>query len=365
MKKVKNILIDLQIEGQGIVNMDSNDQKWVYNAETQHTKKGRYDNILYGKKNFYRGDKGELIEKLKISRDCMLKAAFEDDYIASSPNIVHHDMLLYSYIGSVPSLLRGYLFADKKETLKRKGAITLCDAEQTNNAIATLETCSKAEFKEGTEEGDRAAANYFISEKVGEVTYATKGYIDLAALQFVSCDQTLDRYSFNPDKFGVYKQFLQNSLPDKELSLAYYQFATSNVLIPELGMKLSDQNVVFLTKQLLERLLLMNVRRAKSYAKTAVLRIKLVEDPFTDTFGSESNWITITNKNDIDTLDFSVHSFYDVVDPEKVKKEKAEIDNKVAQAKEDNKTAKANKKEKGKKKDVELVTAESNANETH
>lgn len=30
MKKVKNILLRLNLEGNGIVNYDSNDQKWIY-----------------------------------------------------------------------------------------------------------------------------------------------------------------------------------------------------------------------------------------------------------------------------------------------------------------------------------------------
>lgn len=204
--EVKNILFRVKIKGRGVVNMDSNDQKWIYNNEEKSLKKGSHDNILYAKKNFYRDDNGNLVEKLKISRDCLLKEVFSDDLIASSPNVMYNPIVLYSFLGSPVSLMRGWLMAAKTKTLKRKG-IMMTDAEQINNAISNIEVFSRTQTKTEniTNEDNKADNTFFYKETVGDIEYLASGAIDLSSIQFISCDQTLDRFSFDPDDLKYFE----------------------------------------------------------------------------------------------------------------------------------------------------------------
>ena len=65
--KVKNIIFKLEIQGDGIVNMDSNDQKWIHNGFNSILRtNGNYNNVSFAKKNFYK-DGDSLNFKIKIS----------------------------------------------------------------------------------------------------------------------------------------------------------------------------------------------------------------------------------------------------------------------------------------------------------
>lgn len=330
MKKiVRNILFEVDLCGQGIVNMDSGDQKWIHKNEQTYLRQenSSHENASYAKKNFYRDLNGKLGWKLKISSDCLKKSMFEGDILTQSPKITHNDYVLYSNLFSVSSLIRGWMNANKKETLKRKGALTICDAQQTNDSISYLEWFSKSGEKTSNDaETEKSDNTIFKKETVGDITYKTQGNIDVMQLQFISCDQVLDRYSFNPDKFELVKMFLSKRLPNFDSELGFYQIKNSCLEIPEKGFLLSNENVVFLIKETLKRILFLNIKRNSSFANTSSLRIKLVENPLVHTHSSKDNWIELNSVQDIENLSFDVESFYDLVDLEKAENLRKEIE---------------------------------------
>lgn len=366
-KKVKNVLISLDIEGRGIVNNDSTEQKWVFlkeKGESSHHLFSKDNNVSYSKKNFYYDENGKLLYKIKISEGCMKKTIFNEDMITQTPNIAHHDALLYSFIASPMSLVRGYMFANKTDTLKRSGALTLTDAEQTSSNLSYLETFTKSGPKTDDSKGkDEKETSFFKKETVGEIKYTAKGDIDVMALQFVSCDPIFDRYSFNPDKYELFSNFINKRIPNYDGKLGFYKQKTSFIEIPEEGILLSNENVVFLVKDALKKILKMNIKRSSAYAKVETLRIKLVTDTLTDTFSNENGWITLKTESDIDNLNFDVEDFYEELDLEKAKalresliesakaiKEKADKDREESiilkrEEKEKQKLLKANKSE--------------------
>ncbi len=69
MKTVKSILLRLKLQGNGIINYDSNDQKWMLdNTRLRQVDKG-LNNITYAKKNLYENtDGGKDVIKLKFHR---------------------------------------------------------------------------------------------------------------------------------------------------------------------------------------------------------------------------------------------------------------------------------------------------------
>lgn len=335
MKKIVNVLFETDIVGQGIVNMDSGDQKWIHKNEQTYLRQenSSHENSSYAKKNFYRDADGKLNWKLKISSDCLKKSMFEGDILTQSPKVTHNDYVLYSFLFSVPSLIKGWMDANKRETLKRKGALTICDAQQTNNAVSYLEWFSKSGEKTSNDaEMDKSDNTIFKKETIGDITYTTQGNIDIMALQFIGCDQALDRYSFNPDKFELAKTFLNMRLPNFKSELAYYQIKNSSLLIPEKGLLLSNENSVFLIKETLKRIFLLNVKRSSSFAKTSKLRIKLVENPLVDTHTSKDNWKELNSIDDINNLEFEVESFYEQVDLEEAIKLREAIESKLKEA---------------------------------
>jgi hypothetical protein len=341
MKKVKNIFFRLNIEGNGIINFDSSEQRFMYNGTNLTNMKTNHKNTMYAKKRFYQ-DGENLTYKLSISSDCLRHHIFERDNPTQSPNIIDNEALLYSFIASPAALLRGYLFADDKETLKRKGPLSITNAEQTCNAVSYIETFSRSGKKnKDSEETDNT---FFKKEVVGKIKYSADGFIDLMQLQFVSCDQVFDRFSFNPDMFGIYKQFMKMKFPTFNSELGYFQNNDSDVEIPEYGFKVSNQDVVILVRGLFERILSLDIRKSTAFAKTASLEYKLVYDPIDDTMDSEDGWVKISNRKDIEAINFEVEDFYTAEDLETAKAKRVMIEEEHEAKKAAKKAAKADKK---------------------
>lgn len=349
MKKVKNILFRIKMKGNGIVNFDSSEQRFMYNGTNLHNMKTMHENTSYAKKKFYK-DGENLNYKISISSDCLRHEAFKDDVLVQSPNIINDDVLLYSFIASPASIIRGYLFANKKETLKRKGALTITDAEQTCNAVSYIETFSRSGFKNQDE--DKTDNSFYKKEVIGNIEYETIGNIDLMQLQFVGCDQIFDRYAFNPDKFNVYKQFLKTKLPGFDAELSYYSIKNSIVELSEYGYKMNNENILTLVRELFERLLKMNIKRKGSYAEVSKLEYKLVYDVIDDTFESEDGWNEISDRNDISSISFETEDFYIQEDTEAAKLKRADMDADYEKRKAEDKEKKA-AKTKNKKKNKE------------
>jgi len=351
MKEIKNVLIKLDLEGQGIVNMDSTDQKWAL----QETRlRGEYhDNCTFAKKSFTKNedptDKNKYDYKIKISDDCMLKSAYRYDKISLVPNIVHSEGLLYAFIASPMALIQGYMFPGAN--LKRTGALKLSCAIQTCNAVSMNETFSRSGEKmlnDGTtDDGD---TTFFKKETIGDIQYSAQGNIDLMGLQFIPCDTIMDRHQINPDYFPIYKELLKKKLPNFQSELGYYQLKESCIEVPEYGVLLSNENVNYLVKEGLKKLLIIDIKRKGSYARVKSLKIKFVVDPINDTHSNDNGWITIKTLEDVESLNFDTHMFYDSVDLKVAKQLRENLENQFEAAKkkktEDKKLKNAKKKSK-------------------
>lgn len=355
MKKVKSLLFKAKFEGNGVVNFDSSDQKYMWN-QLSNKERSMHDNVSFAKKNWYNNEKNELSYKLKISSDCLRHQAFVNDFQFQSPNIINNDVLFLTSIASPASLLRGYLFADKELTIKKTSSLTITDAVQTCNAVSSLETFSRS-GKKVTDE-NKSDTSFFKKETVGEIYYSAEGGIDFKELQFLSLDQIFDRLSINPDSFPIYKELLKTKLPSFNSEPKYYQIIGSCNRIPEYGVLFSNEDVVCLTKEMLKRILSINIQKSKSFAKIIELKIKFLYDCTEDKMSDESGWITISNKENIDSLNFEVENFFEEENKEaaeilRKKIEEAEIQIKQKNKEEGDKKkaeSKARKEESAKKK---------------
>ena len=318
MEKTKQILFQVELEGNGIVNYDSLQQKWVYKAYENSVgvnKFSPYKNVKYAKKNFYVDSNNVLHEKIKISRDTLVKAIYEDNIIAHLPSITLYDTVFYNYLSSPASIMRGWLFASKTGGLKRKGCVSMIDAEQTSDTISHMETFAKQEYRpekdasESKNEDDKGEANFFTSETCGDITYRTEGSIDLEFLQFISADHLLDRLNINPDKFDLFKSYYEQRFGKSDIKLDYYQTKTSIIDMSERGILLPEEHVKIIVKDFFERLTKLNIKRRNAYVRVKSVKIKLVNNPLTDTMTSSDGWIDL-NTTPIDDIQYSIHEFY-------------------------------------------------------
>lgn len=346
MKNVKSILFQLKLFGNGIVNFDSGDQKYIWNSQKSR-EFSNHDNVSFAKKNWYKED-GELSYKIKISSDCLRHEIFVNDFEFQSPNVVNNDVLFLTSIATPASIVRGYLFAAKDLTIKKTSALTITDAEQTNNAVSSLETFSRS-GKKVTDE-NKADTSFFKKETVGEIHYSAQGGFDLKALQFLSLSEIFDRLAVNPDLFPVYKNLLKTKLPSFNSDPKYYQIAGSAIQIPEYGVLFSNEDVVTMVKETLKKMLLLNITKSKAFAKTSELKIKLVYDGVEDKLNDDSGWITIDSVESVDALNFQTEVFFVEEEKEKAEallKEIKEVEAVIKQKNKEEKEA-AKKEKKGK-----------------
>ena len=338
--KTKEILFRIKIKGNGIVNYDFKGQKRILKKLVNHLY-NEFDNTSYAKKNFY----GDGQYKIKISSNSLRYSIFRNDMIAASVNIMNSKTLLNSYIGSTVGILRGYLFA-KSISLHKSGAFTIVDAEQTSEALSYMEQFTKS--------GDKTASDnsntIFSKETIGDIEYQSFGSINLESLQFMSCDPIFGRLNFHPDDVEILTTILKNNIPNFNSEKGYYKLKTSSVDIEEEGIKFSDENVKFLVKELMIRILSLKIKRSGAYAELDSLEYKLVNDPISDNYSNEDGWNRLENIDDIDNMNFDVEEFYEHVDSKIVDEKRLEIAKSINESNKKNADKKnANKKSKDNK----------------
>lgn len=307
--KVKHINLEYELEGRGIVNFDSNDQRHIWNLEKKNGDNSKFvsfdNNNKYAKKEYFRDNDGVLRYRIKISGDCLRNSIFRGDAVAVNPNIVHSKNLLSSFVGSSLGLIRGYLFAQKTQTIKRKSPLCITSAIQINNAESFMDFGSKSGDKTKEDSDEKSGLSVRNTEDIGNIRYYGKGALDIASLEFMSFDPVHDRYAFNPDDYDTLKMFLSKNLPNFNAELGYYTLKTSTIDSPEYGIKLTEEQVVFLIKETLRRMIDINILRATSYARISALRIRFVENAL-----NPGDWIEIKSEKDIDDLDFGLFEYY-------------------------------------------------------
>jgi hypothetical protein len=340
MKTAKSILFRANLKGYGIVNYDGGDQKFTFNALAKNQEKSRFDNVTYAKRQWTSMDEnGKCDYKIIISSDCLKHELFKEDVAFQSPNIMHHKSLLLNNIASPAMLLRGYLFATKELTIKRSGAITLTDAIQTCNALSSLETFSRSGEKVSDE--NQSDTSFFKKETIGDITYLTRGAIDLMQLQLLSTDQTFDRFGLDPDLFEEYMKILSTRMT-VDAKLGYFKINNSIIDIPEYGIFFSNETVVELAKLFLKKLLKFSIKKSKAFADVVDVEYKIIYDPLTDRLNDENGWTKLT-PDTLDSLTFNVHDFYVPVDYDEAQTLRTEMNDNLKAVKAKSKAAKDEK----------------------
>jgi len=349
--KVKNVKFEIELEGHGIVNYDSDKQKFVWvKQNVDESAKQRLSvlnlkntNNKFAKKHYFRNENGDLDYIIKISTDCLRQAIFSGDAIVINPKIAHHKILLNSFIGSPLGLLRGYMFGND-EVIKSNSAITVTAPKQTNNSLSSMELCSRSGEKREKDDSGNGDTTLFNKETIGDITYSARGFFNISALEFKSADTNHGRYSFNPDDYSILKTFLTKNLPNFDTEPAYYQLITASTEAGEYGIKLTSEQIVYLIKEGLKRVYNVNILRSGAYVTLSKMRVQLVGDVLNP---QNNKWVDITSISDIDNLDFEVEEYYTKIEESQTLKDREIMEENFkidVQKRKDKKATKTNKK---------------------
>ena len=324
---LKEIFIKGELSGRGIVNFDSNEQRFT--LSTHGIRTGLEKNVKLGKKSFQKTgrikeDGTEIFDyKTKISSDCMRHSIFEHDVDVVNSAILQNPLISMMYMLSPVAVMRGYMFTGRgggngDVAYKRKSPLTITDAIQTDNA--------KSEIEVGSTTGDRSDTSLHYSEKVGDIKYDFMGQIDIKQLQFISCDPFFDRMSLNSDWIdsGDFEIAMENHYG----GMCGSKFGTFTSMgkffgksYGEDGILLSDEICEYLIKKTLKDILSVNIVRNNAFAKTSGLKVKLVDNiigegqsPF-----DEEGWIDLKTEADVDALDLGeLHHFFEESSDEEI-----------------------------------------------
>jgi len=348
---MKSIIFQLNLKGEGVVNFDDSSQRWLYTGADNKLKHlfHPHDNVKYAKKVLYKDSNGNLSNyKLKISSKCLRKGIFENDLVGQNTNFIMNKEILYSQLGSPYYMINGYTLTVRDSTsYKKKSPVTIGDAIQTSENLSIIETFTRSGAKKvKVDSSDKSDTSLYNEETVGDMTYSAKGTINLNELQFVSLDDYYDRWSFSPDEFEIFSKYMKINMPSFDSKVGYYKMNNSCNSFPELGFKFSNEDIDFLTKLVIKKLMNVNILRNGSYAQFDSLKIKFVDNIFSDKFSSEDNWIEIKTMTDVDNLTITPDEFYILEDTNTAEEFRKQLVPQIEEKKE--KTDKKATKEKSK-----------------
>jgi len=339
-KNVKSIQFNITFDGNGCVNYDSNEQGQI--LRDLGLIKDNNKNVKYAKKVFM--PDGSFL--YKVSSECLGRAMYEHDIKYCDQKNLLNKLMLYTMLSSVPMIEKGYMFASKTATYKRKSAISLPEAVEIGKPRTFLhsEMKTRSGFKD-TSDSEKSDNTIFKDEIVGKLEYGCEGHIDLCELQFLSGDVTYDRMGADPkdEEIKYYIAGLQRAFPDMEDIHFGYYYIPGNCLQnehAERGVLLDSPSTVYMAKDILKRLYNLKVNRSHAWLKTKFLKITFVMD------NGKTDEIEIKSMEDIDNLEFTAFKFYELADEPRVKANwrlADEIEKKMAKAK---KEAEAKKKAK-------------------
>lgn len=360
-KNVRAIEFVAEFDGVGCVNFDSKSQNYFLNTSGLGCDATFNENVKLAKKLFKNvvtpEGKNVSLFKYKVSSECLRHAMYEDVMPFQNPGIAAMPHVFYNAIAMPCYLTRGYTFTQKDaNTLQKTSAVSITDAFENgewHNKIS-FDFHSRSGEKDTTkkEDGEQKDTTIYNVENVGNNTYTSEGYIDLTELQFISADPLYSRMAIDADggvNEQIYLNALKNNFPSFNGGFDYYYIKNtySNDEWAERGILLDKDSVNFLVKDILKRIMNVNIIRRNAYLKFKSLSISIIMDG-----GMTEKKITITPDN-IDDFTFEYFCKYSIADENKIKANKEMVKKMKENSKELKKKENSAKKE-TKKKNVQL-----------
>ena len=298
--KANKIEILLDIKGQGLVN---------YNGKKPHSRfvhdmidNGKVTtNGSFAKENIYYqetiGDDGNKkiikIAKKIISGNLIRKEILGDENCVNADKLCSNNNLRIAFLSQDNVIARGFTTLKDGVNLKRKGAFSVPDAEQTCGAITWLET--------RTSEGKKTENSLFFKEVCGNIEYSTKICVDVKQLQFISIDDNYDRMSLKETDVEGFVNHINKRYGDGNATFGNWGTTHLNIM-GEQGIVLSSKVASNIIRETIKRILNVDIKRATSYAKTSSVSISIGYPNDSVDLLAKPTYININKIEDYDKL---------------------------------------------------------------
>lgn len=327
-ENVKTIGLRLELEGDGIVNADSSDQKDVIiklglGSNMDYSCK----NYQFAKKNFYKDSEGNPYFKYKVSSECLRHEIFKETMPDSNPLIKSIPQAFYPMLAMPDYIIRGLCFAeDKDNSVKSKSKLTLTDAEEVTSGhnYVPMEIHTRTGYKKtgngisvADDEEKKKDTTVYNIEVLGHKTYKSYGFINLSELQFIPDDPMFDRMSLAVEdgsaEARIYLDALKRNMVNLDPSFGYYtkKGRYGGDEVAERGILLNQESVNMLVKRTLKNILDIQIMRRNASLKTTKLYITV------NTADGISNEIELTKEN-LNDFTFNYAQEYFEADEDKI-----------------------------------------------
>ena len=301
MDKIREIQIQLGLNGKGLVNFNGSSvpKRFV----KQMSVNGKVSsNGSFAKEHIYgetfvdeNGVKKEKkIYKKIISDNLLRKMIFGDENDINADKLCSIDKLRVAYLSQDNVIARGHCVLGRTDVdIKRKGGFCVTDAEQTNNVETWLETRTK--------EGERNDTSLFFKEKCGDIEYLSNILVDFRQLKFISIDENYDRVSLSIKDVEPFIKSIESRYGEGSAIFGNWGTTQTN-LVGEEGIVLSDKVVLNILREVMKKILSINIIRSGSYAKTSFVKIALGYQGDEINTKHEPKFVEINSIKDYDML---------------------------------------------------------------
>jgi hypothetical protein len=275
MKKIVNkIHIEVELEGQGLVNYNGSKVPARFSKDMKANGKVS-TNGTFGKENTYKGTvidadgnvKPIFVYKKIVSGNLLRKCILGDENDVNALRLSTNDNLRRSFLSQGTSIARGYcVLGNGSLKFKKKSGFSIKDAEQTSDTVTWLETRSA--------EGKRDETSFFYRETCGFIEYKGRIDVDISGLKFISSDENYDRIAIPDSDINAVVDLI--NLRYGENSAVFGNWGTSNKnTVGEQGVVLHSRVVSDIIREAIKRIFSINILRASSDCRTKSVRIAI------------------------------------------------------------------------------------------
>lgn len=347
-QNVKQIAIQVTLEGKGVVQFDQAEQQWAYKDSEGALGLGQLgnDNVKFSKANYYTNPNynpddpksKKYLRRIKISGAGLRHAIHEAVMPFHTPHFFQNPAIRCEILTSMDYLLRGWMYAPTTaladtETVRRASAYMISDAEETGNATPYIEVHSTS--------GERTNTSLHYGESAGDTKFVSIGSINLDQLQFLSASPNADRKAVTAEDLLAITPILNSKYGEGCFKEGYFHLNGATRPLAEKGLLFSDEFVQSMTQYLLDLISKVYIHRQSSYAKTTSIKIKFICDPTEDFIEDSYGWVEVFNSHEKKSqmnIEFTPFHFYSETSLDEIERHNkiaAEIEGKKAKSKKD------------------------------
>jgi len=304
MKKfgIKSVDIKIEADGFGIVNWNGSASLFLAGGTE------KVDNHILPKVrglDIHRVHNLKQIDdraRLYISQNCIRQAIFKDySYGLKNVTLDNVSDVLCSILG----LVRGYVIAENKTSLKRKSSLYITDFVSSED--------TKLNYEQFTQAGARDSTSIYSKHTTGKTEYTAHASINIEDLQFLPLEDSLGRSCFREilsEQEGlelaekITKSLIELDFSGEKNPQAVfsnnYKRVNSICKVGEAGILLNDDAIDIIVKEIISLIENLSIVRTAGYVRVN----KIIVD--------YNSGIPLRIKNDIDSIETEKTEKYNV-----------------------------------------------------